>query len=169
MLLPAVAVLPTTQARLSLLLALRRGDLAPLGLPQAGVFLEADEARQIREAVALVRAATAPGEPIFAYPAAPGFYYLADRPNPTRHNHLFAGMATPADQQEMVRQLEAVRCVVWDYPGSLSSVRPGDNAPLTEYIRTHFYVHGVAGPYAVLTRDPAGAELRYPPPAGRES
>jgi hypothetical protein len=30
-------------------------------------------------------------------------------------------------------------------------------------------VHGVAGPYAVLTRDPAGAELRYPLPAGRES
>jgi hypothetical protein len=165
-LLPAVAVLPMTQARLSLLLALRRGELAPLGLPQAGVYLEADEARPILEAVALVREATAPGEPIFAYPADPGFYYLADRPNPTRFNHLFAGMATPAEQEEVVRQLEAVRCVVWDYPGSLSSVHPGDNAPLTEYIRTHFYVQGVAGPYAVLTRDPAGAVFHYPPPAG---
>ena len=165
-LLPAVAVLPMTQARLSLLHALRRGELAPLGLPHAGVYLEADEARSILEAVALVREATAPGEAIFVYPTSPGFYYLADRPNPTRHNHLFAGMAAPAEQQEMVRQLEAVRCVVWDYPGSITAVHPGDNAPLTEYIRTHFYVRGVAGPYAILTRDPAGAEFHYPPRAG---
>ena len=157
-----------TQARLSLLLALRRRRPRPSGPPQAGVFLEADEARQIREAVALVRAATAPGGADLRLPGRAGLLLPGRPAEPaTRFNHLFAGMATPADQQEMVRQLEAVRCVVWDYPGALSSVRPGDNALLTEYIRTRFYVHGVAGPYAVLTRDPAGAELRYPPPAGR--
>jgi hypothetical protein len=70
-------------------------------------------------------------------------------------------MASPADQQAMVAQLETVRYVVWDDGGAHFWVRPGDNAPVTEYIRAHFRVERFIGRYAVLARDAFGPELLY--------
>jgi hypothetical protein len=120
----------------------------------ASVWAPADQARPIQEVVDFLRQHTAPGEPIFTYPAIPGFYFLADRPNATRFNHVFGGMASPRDQEEMVAQLEAVRYVVWDDRGAHSWVRPGDNARLTEYIHAHFRVERVLGIYTILSRHP---------------
>jgi len=114
--------------------------------------------------VDLLQEKTAPGEPIFTYPAIPGFYFLSDRPNATPFNHLFPGMASPSDQRDIVRQLEQVRYVVWDDGGAHYWVNPGDNAPITEYIRTHFRVERFIGPYAVLSRDAQGPALSYFPP-----
>ncbi len=135
---------------------------SPLTLPGGGqVWLPEGEGMAIGEVVDLLQIKTAPGEPIFAYPAVPGFAYLADRPSATRFLHLFAGMATADEQAEMVRQLEGVRYVVWDDGGAHYWVRPGDNAPLTEYIRTHFRIERFIGPYAVLARDARGPQLAY--------
>lgn len=165
-LLPIVAALPDLRARLDGLPAFLAaqgvgpaagagGAFVPLTPPGGGtpVRASADQARPIQEVVELLRRRTLPGEPIFAYPAIPGFYYLADRPNATRFNHLFAGMASPAEQQEIARQLAGVRFVIWDDAGAHHWVQPGDNAPVTEYIRAHFRVEGVIGLYTILARE----------------
>jgi hypothetical protein len=120
------------------------------------VWARADVVRPTQAVVDFLQAHTAPGEPIFAYPVIPGIYFLADRPNATRFNHLFPGMASPADLQEVVRQLEQVRYVVWDDANAPSWVNPGDNAPVMEYLRGHFREAAVIGPYAVLARDGSG-------------
>lgn len=182
-LLPAVAMLPDVADRLDgapTFLSTRGRAVATAAVASTGQFVPltpggagtavsapAEQARPIGEVVEFLRQRAAPGEPIFAYPAIPGFYYLADRPNATRFNHLFAGMASPEEQREMVRQLEAVRFVVWDDHGAHHWVQPGDNAPVTEYIRTHFRVEQVIGLYTILVREGRGPELPYFLPASR--
>ena len=66
----------------------------------------------------------------------------------------------------MVQQLESVRYVIWDDGGAHYWVHPGDNAPITEYIRTNFRVERFVGDYVVLSRDATGPALPYflPPP-----
>jgi hypothetical protein len=182
--LPALAALPLVNARIAGANVFFRPaappaeltrpegpyGLLPLDVPgDAGrVWLPAKDALVYETIVDALREATAEGEPIFAYPAMPGFYYLADRPNATAFNHLFPGMASPAAQQEMVRQLERVRFVVWDDGGAHFWVKPGDNAPVTEYLRTHFRIERFAGPYAILSRravDAWGEPLAYDLPS----
>jgi Dolichyl-phosphate-mannose-protein mannosyltransferase len=130
-------------------------QLTPAG---AGAFVwaPADQARPIQEVVDFLRQHTASGEPIFTYPSIPGFYFLADRPNATRFNHLFGGMTSRRDQEEMVAQLEAVRYIVWDDRGADIWVGPGDNVRLTEYIHAHFRVEREMGIYTILSRHAAG-------------
>jgi|SRR5579884_1452815 len=96
---------------------------------------------------------TRPGEPIFAYPAIPGVYYLADRPNPTRLDHLLAGMASPRDQQAVVRDLGPVRVVVWNVGEVDQYLKPTDNAAIVDYVKTNFHVDHVDGLYTVLVRN----------------
>lgn len=141
-----------------------RAHFVPLDLLRPAVWVPEQEARPIQEIVELLQEKTASGEPIFTYPAIPGFYFLADRPNATRFNHLFAGMASSEEQHEMVEQLEVVRYVVWDDGGAHFWVQPGDNAPITEYIRRNFRVERFVGQYTVLARDARGPELPYFPP-----
>jgi len=133
----------------------------PLTPPQgdASVWAPEDQARPIQEVVDFLRQNTAPDEPIFTYPAIPGFYFLADRRNATRFNHLFRGMASQSDQEEMVAQLEAVRYIVWDNRGAQTWARPGDNPRLTEYIHAHFRVERVLGIYTILSRHAARPPL----------
>ncbi|HEV2122339.1 MAG TPA: glycosyltransferase family 39 protein [Chloroflexota bacterium] len=128
------------------------------------VWLPGHEALEIQAVVEHLQAKTNPGEPIFAYPAIPGFYYLADRPNATAFNHVFAGMAASDEQLEMVEQLESVRYIVWDDGGARFWVQPGDNEPVTEYIRTHFRIERLIGKYAILSRDGWGPFLDYVAP-----
>jgi hypothetical protein len=116
------------------------------------VWLQGKEALIYAEISQMLQALTAEDEPIFTYPAIPGFYYLADRPNATGFNHVFPGMASPAELEVMVRQLERVNFIVWDDAGAHYWVTPGDNAPVTEYIRTNFRIDRFAGQYAILSR-----------------
>jgi hypothetical protein len=178
-LLPALAALPVVWYRIDGLGPLlpappaethaatdgARGRIEPIDLPEGRgqVWLPAGDAEVVEELVGMLHAKTAPGEPIFTYPSIPGIYYLADRPNATRFNHLFPGFASPPEQDEMVSQLETVRYVVWDDGASHYWVRPGDNLPVTEYIQTHFRVERFIGPYAVLARDAEGPRLNYLP------
>ena len=141
--------------------------LAPLELPGGGrVWIKEADAVSITEVVEMLQAKTGPGEAVFTYPAIPGFAYLADRPAATRYLHLFRGMAAEADQEEMVRQLGNVNYVIWDDGGAHFWVQPGDNAPVTEYVRQNFRVERFIGPYAVLSRDAAGPYLSYTVPSG---
>ena len=174
-LLPIMAAVPQASDRLhglSLFAASQAAALSPsrLGPVQRYVQLTparsgasgwapADQARPIQEVVDFLRQHTAPGESIFTYPAIPGFYFLADRPNATRFNHLFSGMASRKDQEEMVTQLDPVRYVVWDDRGAHSWVGPGDNARLTEYIHANFRVERVLGIYTILSRHAEGPSL----------
>ena len=147
-----------------------RQELVPLSVGGAPpVWVPREQYQDIQEVVDLLDDKTAPGEPIFTYPAIPGFYFLADRSNATRFNHLFNGMASPADQQQIVRQLQQVRYVVWDDGGAHYWVQPGVNPDVTEYIRTHFRVERYIGDYTVLARDARGPALSYLLPAPREA
>jgi hypothetical protein len=166
-LLPAAAAAPYLQERIDRLVDVYASlqappasdaALVPLAMPDGDhiVWAPAGEVRPIQQVVDTLRANTAPGEPIFAYPALPGFYYLADRPNATRFNHLFAGMASPDDELEMVQQLEQVRYVVWDEMDVYNWVRPEDNAPVMAYLAANFREKTVVWPYAILSRDGTG-------------
>jgi hypothetical protein len=170
-LLPAAAVLPYFQQRMDWIgavLAAPREDsvtwaggyLAPLVVPAGGgelrVWAMAGEIGPVLGVLNLLKHQSEPGEPIFVYPALPGIYYLADRPNATRFNHLFAGMASAADQEAMVRQLERVRWVVWDEADVYNWVKPGDNAPVMRYLHENFRTAQRIGPYVMLSRDGQG-------------
>ena len=186
LLLPVTAVLPTVFARVEYAGAFFRPVAAPAELTRAEgpygllrldvpgdegkVWLPGKEALQVQEIVELLQAKTAPGEPIFAYPAVPGFYYLADRPNPTPFNHLFPSMADEEEQAEMVRALERVRYVIWDDAGAHLWVWPGLYEPVTEYIRLNYRIERFVGQYAILSRQAVidwGEPLYYYVP-GRE-
>lgn len=168
LLLPVTAALPTVFARVEYAGQFFRPAAAaaeltrpegPYGLlrlevpgDDGGVWLPGKEALQYQEIAALLEANTAPGEPIFAYPAVPGFYYLTNRSNPTPFNHLFPSMASEAQQEDMVRALEDVRYVIWDDAGAHLWVWPGLYEPLTEYIRLNFRIERFVGQYAILSR-----------------
>ncbi|MFN0072123.1 MAG: ArnT family glycosyltransferase [Chloroflexota bacterium] len=85
--------------------------------PRAPVILPSHAARGYRGVLEYIDARTSPGEPIFVFPVAPMFYFLADRPNPTRYNHLQPGVADDAAQRRMADELVDVKFVVWDHLG----------------------------------------------------
>jgi hypothetical protein len=67
--------------------------------------LLASEARQILD---YLRERTRPGEPIFVAPYSPMYYFLADRPNPTRHDFVLpVTNSSPEVQREIRDALDA--------------------------------------------------------------
>lgn len=119
-----------------------------------------------RDVVEHLAANSEPGEPIFVYPAAPGLYYLSGRTNVSRHNHIFPGMLTPDEEQDLVARLDRVRYVVWDNDGAGFWVSARDYPLLNDYLRHNFRVDAVIGPYMVLARDAAGPLLADARPRG---
>ncbi len=92
-------------------------EYVSLNMPRAPVLLPAHAAKSYQGVVDYIDSHTAPGEPIFVFPVAPMFYFLADRPNPTRYNHLQPGVANEAEQVQMIDELAEVNLVVWDHLG----------------------------------------------------
>ena len=168
LILPVTAALPTVFARVEYGGDFFRPAAAPAELTRpegpyglvrlsvpgdsGNVWLPGKEAQHYHEIAALLAEKTRPGEPIFAYPAIPGFYYLTDHPNPTPFNHLFPSMADEAEQEEIVRALERVRYIIWDDAGAHMWVWPGLYSPVTEYIRLNYRIERFVGPYAILSR-----------------
>ena len=70
--------------------------------PRARVWVERWQAAQIQEKLALLEARVPEGEPIFVAPSSPMYYFLADRPNPTRYPLILPGAL---DEAEVVRTL----------------------------------------------------------------
>jgi hypothetical protein len=126
----------------------------PLGLERAPVLVPRHIAGGIRGAVEHVRAGTAPGEPLFAYPAAPLFYFLADRPNPTRFDHLLPGALTAEELAETIAALEAARprYVLWDHSGVVAFTTEPANRPLSDYIWRCYAQAADFPPYLILER-----------------
>jgi hypothetical protein len=123
------------------------------GVPLAdGLLVPARTQDDLRGVVDEVRARTAPGEPIFVYPTEPLLYVLADRPNPTRYDHLYPGAAPPADVQRVIQQLADVRVVVTSDFWTPFFGPPGDNAPLDAALASEYREVARYGAYHVLER-----------------
>jgi hypothetical protein len=88
-----------------------------------------------------LEAHTAPGEPIFVVPWAAGFYFLADRPNPTRFDVLLYG--DPDEYPCLITTLDQRRpaLIVYGYAWDVDGKRFSEYAkPLDDYIRTRYQV-----------------------------
>jgi hypothetical protein len=162
--LPLAAVWPSTDARFDEISGRDIGTLSPLprnfvnlGLPGANVLADEGKVRQLRQLVARVQAASQPGERIFVYPGAPLLYFLAERPNATRFNHLFPGLLNDDDESEAIRALERTPAVlvIWDAEGATYWDPHGDHHRLTDYIWDSYEVAAEIGQYAVMHRKSA--------------
>ncbi len=125
-----------------------------LGLERAQVRLPENIADSVRGAVQLVQAGTPHGQPFFAYPVSPMFHFLADRPNPTRHNHFIAGALTPDDLQEVIRDLDQKkpRYILWDHGGVTYFKAELTNRVLHDYIWSCYAQVDNYTPYLILER-----------------
>lgn len=125
-----------------------------LGLERAPVRLPEHIAQSVRGAVEYVQAGTAPGEPFLAYPVVPLFYFLADRPNPTRFNHFIAGALTPADMQQTIDDLERARprYILWDHSSAHYFKTDRTNRPISDYIWGCYDQVANFTPYLILER-----------------
>lgn len=113
--------------------------------------------------IAFLRNATAEGEPIFVYPYAPYFYYLADRPNPTPYNICIPGYQGRQAINTVIDRLESarVRYVVEDpsaVPENMAQILPGydpalfTESPLTQYVHTRYTPVAQFGYVRILKR-----------------
>jgi hypothetical protein len=125
-----------------------------LDLERAPVRVPEHIATSIQGAVQFIQAGTPPGAPFFAYPVDPLFNFLADRPNPTRFNHFIAGALTPADLDEVIRDLEHARprYVLWDHGGVVYFKTDLTNRPLSDYIWSCYGEVANFTPYLILER-----------------
>lgn len=163
--LPLAAIWPNLEARRTDLLHRQQGGLmtlatpgyVPVGLPGADV-LEMDILLYRYHILAqYFEGETKPGDRIFVYPAAPLLYYLLERPNATRFNHLFPGLLSPAEEQETIERLASVPAthVIWDSFGSdywVEAVQKGAYQRLTDYIWEAYEEVDDFGGYIVLRR-----------------
>jgi tetratricopeptide (TPR) repeat protein len=79
-------------------------DYAFLELPRARIWMQdEDSANRLRHLVETARQRIPPGEPVFIGPAEPMYYFLIDRPNPTRYPLILPGAL---DETEVIRDLE---------------------------------------------------------------
>jgi tetratricopeptide (TPR) repeat protein/4-amino-4-deoxy-L-arabinose transferase-like glycosyltransferase len=74
-----------------------------LDLPRARVWAERWQVAEIRRQIEQVEKRVPAGEPIFVAPAVPMYYFLADRPNPSRYPLILPGAL---DEEEVVRTLQ---------------------------------------------------------------
>jgi hypothetical protein len=157
--LPTVTVLPHVYWRyVTIIHADPRAATPPpyveLGLERAPVRVPEFIAVSIRGAVEYVQERTPPNEPFFAYPVNPLFYFLADRPNPTRFNHFIAGALTSADLQDVIADLDRAkpRYVLWDHGGATYFKADLTNRPLSDYIWGCYAQVANFTPYLILER-----------------
>jgi hypothetical protein len=157
--LPAAAVVPHLYWRyLTIVHPDPRSPVPPpyvdLGLDRAPVRVPEHIATGVRGAVRYVQDGTPPGAPFFAYPVDPLLNFLADRPNPTRFSHFIAGALTPADLDEVIRDLERAkpRYVLWDHGGTVYFKSELTNRALGDYIWGCYTQVANFTPYLILER-----------------
>jgi hypothetical protein len=126
----------------------------PLNLERAAVLAPENVAASIHDAVRFVQAGTSPGEPFFAYPVVPMFYFLAERPNPTHFNHFIPGALTPDDLQRVIRDLDASkpRYVLWDHGGVVYWGTEAADRHLSDYLWGCYEQVASFTPYLILER-----------------
>lgn len=133
-----------------------------LGLDRANlyfpVYLE-DQRKPIesfREVVEIIRRGTAPGEPIFAFPALPMLYFVSERDNPTRQDYFFGNNVSTREQMDVIRALEKARVntvVIANSPGDYFVAKGQEFTRLIwAYLERQYYLERRIGPYDVLRR-----------------
>jgi hypothetical protein len=116
----------------------------------AGIEVPEPTRDDLQGIVADIQARTTPDEPIFVYPTSPLLYALADRPNPTRFDHLNPGAADARQIDQVIHDLEGVRLVVVSDFWAAAWGEPGPNAPLAAWLASHFTEVARDGAYRVL-------------------
>jgi hypothetical protein len=121
----------------------------------AGLVVPEQTRSDLEGVVAEIQVRTQPNEPIFVYPTSPLLYVLAERPNPTRFDHLNPGAADERQIEQIIRDLEGSRVrliVVSDYWQTVWGA-PGANAPLEDWLARHFVEVARYSAYRVLVAD----------------
>jgi hypothetical protein len=120
-----------------------------------GLEIPAQTATELRGLVADIQNRTGPGEPIFVYPSSPLIYVLAQRPNPTRFDHVNPGAADATQIAQLIADLESsqtsivVRSDFWERAWG----PPGANAALVSWLDAHFTEVARYGTYRVVAAD----------------
>jgi hypothetical protein len=158
-LLPIAAVAPQVAWRAATVVSPegtgKRLDYESLGIDSAPVLMPRLAAEDTRQVVAYLDAGTPPGAPLFVYPVAPLFNFLADRPNPTSFDHFLPGTLTSGDFDKVIADLQAARprYVMWDDNGVHLWGTDPDNRPLSDYIWSCYHEVAAFHPYLVLERN----------------
>lgn len=120
--------------------------------PVDGVDAPMQTASDIQSTLDDIQARTQAGEPIFVYPTSPLLYVLANRPNPTRFDHLNPGAATPEQLDQVIADLHAANvhlAVISDF-WIATWGPPGANAVLQTWLEQRYVEVGRHGPYRLL-------------------
>jgi hypothetical protein len=158
--LPFAAVWPSLELRRKDLVVrdsagtftLTTARLSSLDLPGARVSELEEFVGKYQALADFFRTNSAPSDRIFVYPAVPLLYYLVDRPNATRFNHIFPGLLTPEDERETIERLWSTPAafVVWDVFGADYWGKPGMYQALTDFIWEWYEPVADIGGFAVL-------------------
>jgi hypothetical protein len=119
----------------------------------AGIRVSAAMSWQLTDIVDDLRSTTAPAESIFVYPSQPLLYVLADRPNPTRHSHVYPGLP-PREEKAIIAALDhaGVRTAVVSDAWLGFWLAGGGNPTLEGYLDDHFEEVERFGVYRKLRR-----------------
>ena len=96
---------------------------------------------------------TAPDDPIFVVPWAAGFYFLADRPNPTRTDFML--FEDPEAYPCLLARLDErpPRYVIYGYTWDVDEKRFRDYAaPIDRYIRSRYAIEFSTDGYEIWRR-----------------
>jgi hypothetical protein len=152
----SIAVLPLGVKGIAKSYVERRQGIE-LGMARAPVIVPIWRAKQLHRLVDAIHREIPAGEPIFVAPYSPGLYFLAERPNPTRHDAIVPGFATPEIQQEVIQTLEReqVRLVVIDLSWLDSRVRwqlPAFAPHLWRHLNASYVQERTIGAFLLLRR-----------------
>jgi hypothetical protein len=118
------------------------------------VWVSPDVRDDLTSLLETLQRTTAPDEPIFVYPVSPLIYVLAERPNPTRYEHLYPGTISPAGLREVVEALEQaqVRTVVTSKYSLLLNRSSAENWIVEDYLATNYQESWRSATYRILQR-----------------
>jgi hypothetical protein len=112
-----------------------------------------DDVQRIDQVTGYIQDHTAPGEPIFVVPWAAGFYFLADRPNPTRIDFML--FADPELNECVLSRLDEAqpKYVIYGYVWDVDGRRFSEYArSIDNYIRTRYDVAATVNGYEIWKR-----------------
>jgi hypothetical protein len=128
------------------------------GIPAAnGLRVPARTWSDLLNTIAEIQHRTPSGESILVYPSSPLLYVLANRPNPTRFDHLNPGAATSDQLRQVIQRLQDsdVKLVIVGEFWRQAWGPAGDNAILEDWLVAHFHEVARFGQYRVLVRSDA--------------
>lgn len=116
--------------------------------PRAGFYMREADKNPIENAIEYIQENTSQGEPIFVLPYHSLFYFLAERPNPTRFQLVWPIKIFPTMDQEIIDTLEDRRV---NYIVRFNTIHPGIGAleeiapDITAYVRDNYVVERKLG------------------------